>query len=110
MKRIARIKALFVITPQYQTFPKPPTSPWKSQTDRIYGADKPPVKRGAAPQRTAVRMSYLPGRDRPPPQAWIGFMGVFEVNVPTRTSTVSPSFTMERTRTQPNSQTLAQSP
>lgn len=46
--RTARIKALFVIMPRYQTFPKAPTSPWKSQTDRIYGADKPPVKRGGA--------------------------------------------------------------
>jgi predicted ArsR family transcriptional regulator len=45
-----------------------------------------------------------------PSRAWIGFDGVFEVKVPACTSSVEPTFTMERTRTQPNSRTLAQSP
>ncbi len=43
--------------PQSQPFPKPATSPWKSQTDRIYGADKSPVKRrteGKTPETTVA--------------------------------------------------------
>jgi hypothetical protein len=44
VRLIVRINGRFDIMSVYQPFPTPPTSPWKSQTGRVYGADKPPVK------------------------------------------------------------------
>src|SRR4029434_9272338 len=58
---------------------------------------------GAAPARVARGVTGVA-------RAWIGFDGVCEVKVPACTLSVSPTFTMERTRTQPKSRTLAQRP
>ena len=66
--------------------------------------DRPRAADAAGPRRR------VPLTGPSPPRARIGVTGVSEVKVPAWTSIVSPTFTSERMRTQPNSWTLAQSP